>query len=164
MSTFHIQVWGQFKTNKILLADGISGLTSDHGVRGWQINPLHRKTQNKSTLLINTKGSDVVVASVGILSGRAVWAWPFPRAVPRDCPQSPVGSQNGGHSARDQKIDKVHAGCEVTMETSPPHHSLTPLLQRHVAEEVGDGLSVVSPPDGLRQDHGDVNHLQQYQG
>jgi len=29
-----------------------------------------------------------------------------------------------------------------------------------MTEEIGDGLSVVSPPDGFRQDHGDVYHLE----
>ena len=30
----------------------------------------------------------------------------------------------------------------------------------HVAEEVGDGLAVVCPPDGLREHHGHVDNLQ----
>lgn len=33
------------------------------------------------------------------------------------------------------------------------------LLQGHVAEQVRDGLAVVSSTDGLCEDHGDVNHL-----
>ena len=28
-----------------------------------------------------------------------------------------------------------------------------------MAEQIGDGLSTVSSPDGFREDHGDVNHL-----
>lgn len=34
------------------------------------------------------------------------------------------------------------------------------LLQGHVAEEVGHGLAVVGSPDGLRQDHGNVDDLE----
>ena len=28
-----------------------------------------------------------------------------------------------------------------------------------MAEQIGDGFSIVSSPDGFREDHGDVNHL-----
>ena len=28
-----------------------------------------------------------------------------------------------------------------------------------MAEQIGDGLSIVSSSDGFREDHGDVNHL-----
>lgn len=34
-------------------------------------------------------------------------------------------------------------------------------LQGYVAEEVGHGLAIVGSPDGLRQDHGDVDDLQE---
>lgn len=50
--------------------------------------------------------------------------------------------------------DSLFIWCNSTRVDGKLH-----LLQGHVAEQVRDGLAVVSSTDGLCEDHGDVNHL-----